>query len=680
MNLASLAPSRFNSAMAAVGYDHRSMNKSKIDDQTAVWLALVEMVRQNPLISFDEQWARFLELSEARDPSLGPLPTWVPSNERIEESNVGRLMAELGFDSYDDLRQWSVEHRADFWRTVIDRLGIVFESSPSRFLDLRNGPTDPRWLPGAQLNISDSCFQPEECVLAIVQGNEGGKRDTYVTYGELEALVNRVANGLLEHGFSPGETIALYMPMTIECVAAYLGIIRAGCAVISIADSFAPQEVGRRLEIAEANGIITVDEFSRGGRSIPMFDKVCAAGAPRAIVITRSDVTAPMLRRGDLYWSDILGEADSFESFTAEPYALTNVLFSSGTTGDPKAIPWTHLTPIKCGMDGHLHQDIGPGSVVCWPTNIGWMMGPWLIFATLLNRGCIALYEGLPAGPDFAHFIERAGVSMLGVVPSLVRAWRESGACDDADWSQIKVFSSTGEPSNRHDYLWLTSLTGHRAPVIEYCGGTEIGGGYVTGTVVQPASPSAFTTPALGLDLVILDDTGEPVADGEEGEVFLVPPSIGLSQTLLNRDHETVYHTGCPVGPEGRILRRHGDQLARLPGGFYRAQGRADDTMNLGGIKVSSLELERVIDHHSAVSESAAVAVQPGGEGAEKLVVFAIARKDADPDQLLTELRRLISKEINPLFKIHDLVLVDSLPRTASNKLMRRNLRDRYQA
>jgi len=650
----------------------------KIDDQTAAWLAFVEQVRKDPSISFDDQWARFLSLAEERDPALGPLPTWVPSRHRIETSNLGQLMAEYGFDSYDELHLWSVEHRAEFWTAVIDRLGIVFDRPPDQILDLQDGPTDPRWLPSARLNIVDSCFKPEDCTLGIVQGQEGTKTDTYVTYGELENLVNRVSNGLREHGFEPGARIALYMPMNIECVAAYLGVIRAGCTVISIADSFAPQALGRRLEIASADAIITVDEFSRGGRSIPLFDKICEAGAPRAIVISDSEATSPMLRDGDLLWSDFLGDATGFESITTKPDTPTNVLFSSGTTGDPKAIPWTHLTPIKCGMDGCLHQDIRPGSVVCWPTNIGWMMGPWLIYATLLNRGCIALYEGLPSGPDFARFIERAGVSMLGVVPSLVRAWRESDACAEADWSQIEAFSSTGESSNRRDSLWLTSRTGHRAPVIEYCGGTEIGGGYVTGTVVQHASPSTFTTPALGLDLAILDDVGNPVADGEEGEVFLVPPAIGLSQTLLNRDHDEVYHLGCPTGARGEVLRRHGDQLARLTGGFFRAQGRADDTMNLGGIKVSSLELERVMDHHPAVSESAAIAVQPEGEGAEQLVVFAVLADETNPDALTTDLRRRIASELNPLFKIHDIVVVEALPRTASNKLMRRRLRARY--
>jgi acetyl-CoA synthetase len=308
------------------------------------------------------------------------------------------------------------------------------------------------------------------------------------------------------------------------------------------------------------------------------------------------------------------------------------------------------------------------------------MMGPWLIYASLLNRACIALYEGQPGGSGFTRFVRDAGVTMLGVVPSLVRAWRGAGACDGVDWSGVRVLSSTGEPSNRPDYLWLMSRTGYRAPVIEYCGGTEIGGGYITGTVVQPAAPATFSTPALGLDLVILDDGGRPVPEGGGGEVFLVPPSIGLSQTLLNRDHDEVYHAGCPSGPAGEALRRHGDQLERLAGGYYRAHGRADDTMNLGGIKVSSVELETAVDRHPAVRECAAVAVQPEGEGADCLVVFAVLAEERDRGELEREVARLIADRLNPLFKLHDLVIVDALPRTASNKLMRRSLRARYLA
>jgi acetyl-CoA synthetase len=648
------------------------------DPQAKLWLQYVETVRRNPNTAYGEQRARYGEIFADRDPALPPPPAWVPAVDRRDHANITAVMRELGVDDYHAFHRWTCDNREEFWGRVVDRLGISFSRQPDRVLDLADGPAQPCWFPGAELNIVSSCFPEEGFEIAVVIGREGSDEMEAVTYEELEMLVNLVANGLAAAGLAPGDAIALYMPMNLECVAAYLGIVRAGCSVVSIADSFAAPEVARRLEISNAAAIITVSAFQRDGRSIELYQTVREADATRAIVIAAGGFSEDELRDGDLLWWDFLSDQTEFEALTAAPDAVTNILFSSGTTGDPKAIPWTHLTPIKCAMDGHFHHDIQRGDVVAWPTNIGWMMGPWLIYATLINRGCIALYEGLPSGRGFTEFVNNAGVSMLGVVPSLVRAWRDSGACDGVDWSRINTFSSTGEPSNRQDYLWLMSRAGYRAPIFEYCGGTEIGGGHLTGTVVQPASPATFSTPALGMDLAILDENNQPVDIGEEGELFLVPPSIGLSQTLLNRDHDEVYHQGCPSGPNGEVLRRHGDQVARLPGGYFAAQGRADDTMNLGGIKVSSLELERVLEHHPKVYEAAAIAIQPGGEGAEKLVVFAVLSEDAEKDDLQRQLGKTLGKELNPLFKIHDLVIVDSLPRTASNKLMRRELRRRY--
>ena len=404
---------------------------------------------------------------------------------------------------------------------------------------------------------------------------------------------------------------------------------------------------------------------------------------PKAIVIPAGLVgspAAPRLRAHDLTWEDLLAAPEGLQPAAADPDEVTNVLFSSGTTAEPKAIPWTHLTPIKCAMDGHFHHDIRGGDVVAWPTNIGWMMGPWLIYASLINDAAMALYEGAPIGEGFARFVRDARVTMLGVIPSIVRAWRESGSVKERAWDSVRVFSSTGEPSNREDYLWLMSRAGYRAPVIEYLGGTEIGGGHITGTVVQPASPATFTTPALGIDFAILGEDGREASEGEPGELFLVPPAIGLSQRLLNRDHHEVYYAGCPAGPDGQVLRRHGDQIARLPGGFFKAEGRSDDTMNLGGIKVGSLELERVVDEHPDIYESAAVAVRPGGEGADRLVLFVVPSGQVDRDRLAADLKTRIAARLNPLFRIEDLVLVNVLPRTASSKLMRRELRSRYLA
>ena len=248
---------------------------------------------------------------------------------------------------------------------------------------------------------------------------------------------------------------------------------------------------------------------------------------------------------------------------------------------------------------------------------------------------------------------------------------------EGADWNSIRLLSSTGECSNPEDMRWLMEQAGGK-PVIEYCGGTEIGGGYITGTVTQPCLPGTFNTPALGLDFVILDDQGNTA---KAGELFIVPPSIGLSTSLLNQEHHELYFANTPRDIAGRALRRHGDRMQDLGNGYWCGLGRADDTMNLGGIKVSSVEIEEVLRLVPGVREVAAVAASRAG-GPCLLVVFAACPKQYgwSKDELLLSMQHAIKRELNPLFKIHDLVLVDALPRNGSNKVIRRLLRDQWNA
>jgi acetyl-CoA synthetase len=304
------------------------------------------------------------------------------------------------------------------------------------------------------------------------------------------------------------------------------------------------------------------------------------------------------------------------------------------------------------------------------------MMGPWLIYAALINRATMALYYGAPTGRAFCEFVEDAKVNMLGVVPSLVKTWRNADCVDGLDWSAIKAFSSTGECSNPDDMLYLMSRAGYR-PILEYCGGTEIGGGYITGTLVQPSAPSTFTTAALGLDFTILDEHG---AACDNGELFLIPPSLGLSNELLNRNHFDVYFAGAPARGDNVALRRHGDQIERLPGGYYRAHGRVDDTMNLGGIKISSAEVERILNAVPGVRETAAISVVPAAGGLEHLVIYAVVEAPVDGHirKLKGAMQQVLAERLNSLFRIHDLVVADNLPRTASNKTIRRELRRQY--
>jgi acetyl-CoA synthetase len=636
------------------------------------------------------------------DASLGPPPAWFPSNEQLGKTNIAALMNDLNIQSYPELHAWSVQHRAEFWDIAIQRVGIHFQQKYSQIVDLSPGVESPQWLLDARLNIAESCFNAPEDSTAIIFQPEGGSLST-MSYGELNTLSNRVANGLVEAGFEVGDAIAIAMPMTAESVAIYLGIIKAGCAVVSIADSFAASEIATRLRISNAKGIFTQDTILRAGKQLPLYSKIIEANAPKAIVLS---LNSP-LRQCDRNWEDFLSSRDRFEAVSTSPSAYTNILFSSGTTGEPKAIPWTQTTPIKCAVDGYLHHDIHPGDVVAWPTNLGWMMGPWLIYASLINRGAIALYYGTPTERGFGQFIQDARVNVLGLVPSLVSAWKTTACMKGLDWNAIKVFSSSGECSNPQDMLFLMSLAQYK-PIIEYCGGTEIGGAYITGTVVQPCIPATFSTPALGLDIVILDENGDRT---DKGEAFIVSPSIGLSNELLNKDHHQVYFADTPFFEEFRSsgvetryiaslqefssqysslpplsslsfpipLRRHGDQMERLPNGYYRALGRVDDTMNLGGIKVSAAEIEQTLNTVEGICETAAIAISPPQGGPSQLVVYAVVMPEFGhrQEELKASLQAAIRQNLNPLFKIRDLVIIEALPRTASNKVMRRVLRDR---
>ena len=615
------------------------------------------------------------------DASQGAPPAWFPSGEQIQSSNIAALMNQLKVDSYPELYAWSVQHRAEFWDIMIQRLDIRFKQKYTQIVDLSRGVEFPQWLVDARFNIAESCFQAPEDATAIVFQPEGDSLST-LTYGELHSLTNRVANGLVDAGFQPEDAIAIDMPMTVESVAIYLGIVKAGCVVVSIADSFAPSEIATRLRLSGAKAIFTQDYIRRAGKQLPLYAKVVEANAPRAIVLPLDSSSSVKLRPSDLTWEEFLSPNQHFDAVSAYPDAYTNILFSSGTTGEPKAIPWTQTTPIKCAVDGHLHHDIHPKDVIAWPTNLGWMMGPWLIYASLINQATIALYYGTPTHREFGQFVQDARVNLLGLVPSLVSIWKTTACMQGLDWSAIKAFSSTGECSNPQDMLFLMSLAGYR-PIIEYCGGTEIGGAYITGTLVQPCVPSTFTTPALGLNVAILDEDSY-LAD--KGEVFIIPPSIGLSTELLNRNHHQVYFANTaplPHSPTPSIpLRRHGDQMERLPNGYYCAHGRVDDTMNLGGIKVSSTEIEQVLNTVEGICETVAIALSPPEGGPSQLVIYAVVALDVEKTQesLKSDFQKAIAQQLNPLFKIHDVVLIDALPRTASNKVMRRVLRDQYRA
>lgn len=636
-------------------------------------------------------------------------PAWSPDPEAAMLTNVGQLLERRGkeflgstykdpISSFSHFQEFSVSNPEVYWKTILDELSVSFSVPPQCILSentsRESSLANPggQWLPGAYVNPAKTCLTlncKRTLDDVVIRWRDEGNDDMPVsslTLEELRSEVWLVAYAINALGLDRGSAIAIDMPMNVESVIIYLAIVLAGHVVVSIADSFAPLEISTRLKISEAKAIFTQDLIIRGDKSIPLYSRVVNAQAPMAIVIPTKGCSFSMnLRDGDISWHDFLEKAtdlrgDEFAAVEQPVEAFTNILFSSGTTGEPKAIPWTHVTPFKAAADAWCHMDIRKGDIVAWPTNLGWMMGPWLVYASLLNGASIALYNGSPLVSGFAKFVQDARVTMLGVIPSIVRIWKSANSTLGYDWSAIRCFASTGEASSVDEYLWLMGRAQYK-PIIEYCGGTEIGGGFVSGSLLQPQSLAAFSTPAMGCSLFVLGDDGHPIPQNVPGmgELALGPLMFGASSTLLNADHYNVYFKGMPLW-NGKILRRHGDVFERTSRGYYHAHGRADDTMNLGGIKVSSVEIERICNAvDSNVLETAAIGVPPPQGGPEQLVI-AVVFKDSDDstvdlDKLRISFNSAVQKKLNPLFRVSHVVPCSSLPRTATNKVMRRVLR-----
>ena len=638
----------------------------------------------------------------------GPAPWWTPTRAGAAGTNLARAMARYEGgptwtktktgDPCRDLplfQRLSVQDPETWWSSVIPELGVRFETQPTRILD-RPPPGTPDaaiWLPGARMNAAACCLhgRDDDAVALLCADEAAPTAVTTTRVGELRAAATAAGAALTAFGIRAGDSVAIIMPLNATAVALYLGAILIGAVPASVAESFAAPEIASRLRLADARLVVCSGSMRRGGKELDLYGRVAAAADTLPVAVVGRP--PPSLRPGHTLWQHALDRLPPGAAAAPTPVALPasaplTLLFSSGTTGTPKAIPWTHATPVRCAVDCWANLDVRVRDVVAWPTSLGWMMGPFSIFGALLPGAALALFDGAPTGPEFGAFVQAARVTMLGVVPSLVRAWRATGALDGRDLASVRCFGSTGEASSPDDQAWLAARSRY-SPVLELCGGTEVGGGYASGSLLSPWAPATFSTPTMGASFVLLLEDGGQSPHGETaavaGEVALVPPLLGSSQALAcGGDHKAVYYDGLPRAahaPSRPILRRHGDEFSRLAGGVYAARGRADDAMNLGGVKVSATEVERAVlgdaSCASSLVEVAAVGVPGVGGGPEALVLAVVARAGAaaEPAAVRAAAQAAIRRSLNPLFRVDRVVVVEALPRTATGKVMRRELR-----
>ena len=237
---------------------------------------------------------------------------WKPSEKIIDQSNIFKMMQINGFDNYLSFWRWSVEHKKIFWSQTVSNLNINFKKKYKTILDISKGVENPEWLKGASFNIVDSCFQNEDSATAIVFQKENGELQK-VTQKELEILVNKIANSFRKNGIDQGDYIAIDMPMTLEAVAIYLAGIKAGNPIVTIADSFTPNEISVRLKITKPKIIFTQEVLQRAGKILPLYKKVIDANAPKAVVIKVENANIS-LRKNDIYFDDFLVTDDHFET------------------------------------------------------------------------------------------------------------------------------------------------------------------------------------------------------------------------------------------------------------------------------------------------------------------------------------------------------------------------------
>ncbi|WP_181782967.1 acyl-CoA synthetase, partial [Pseudonocardia pini] len=378
---------------------------------------------------------------------------------------------------------------------------------------------------------------------------------------------------------------------------------------------------------------------------------------------------------GEKAWSDLLTHDP--EPGPAEPMAAMDSLvlaYTSGTTGKPKGAVHTHAGfLVKTASEVAYSFDVGPDGVFCWITDMGWIMGPLSIVGTHANGASLVLYEGSPDVPDLGRLwrlAERHRVTMLGVSPTLIRTIR-SADLGSFDLSSVHTLGSTGEPWDPESYEWLArEVFGGRVPIINFSGGTEVGGSFLAPYPVEPIASCSLGGPSLGMDVDVVDAAGQPVR-GEVGELVCRQPWPAMTRGIW-RDRERYLEAYWSTFPG---LWRHGDHAVVDADGQWFLRGRSDDVMNVAGKRLAPAEVEAVLITHPAVAEAAVVGV-PDPKKGEAVWAFWVPRAGVpeDPDTA-EELRRRVGEELGKPFAPSLLCRVTELPKTRSAKIMRRAVR-----
>jgi acetyl-CoA synthetase len=605
--------------------------------------------------------------------------TFPPPADFVARANVTDASI---YDQAADSEAWWSEQA----RTRLD-WAVPFEAG----LDDSNAPFFT-WFADGMLNASFNCLDRHvlagrgDKVAFYWQGEEGEQRA--LTYADLLADVQRLANALGERGVGKGDVVGIFLPMIPEAVVAMLACARIGAPHTVVFGGFAPSAVAERLEVSRAKALITVDGARRKGKTAPIKDQVdeVIAELPElttVVVVRATGVACAMTEGRDVFYDEAIEAADPI--CPAEPMEAEHPLFllySSGSTAKPKGIVHTtggYLTGVATTQA--LVFDLNPQTDVFWCTaDVGWITGhSYIVYGPLANGATSVMFEGAPDYPDkniWWDLIERYGVTIFYTAPTAIRACMKWGPDYPAqhDLSSLRLLGTVGEPINPKAWLWYhTVIGGERCPIVDTWWQTETGAIMIsTLPGLMATKPGSAGWPLPGVSAALLDVEGNDVGEAT-GILVLTQPWPSMLRTLYGDDERYAETYFGRFGPRTYVV---GDSARRDEDGYISIIGRIDDVINVSGHRLSTAEVESALVSHPTVAEAAAIGVHDELTG-QAIVVFVTLRTgvDAAPD-LEAALREHIAERIGKLARPKRMVFTPDLPKTRSGKIMRRLLRD----
>ncbi len=577
------------------------------------------------------------------------------------------------------------------WWADQARQRLAWPTPFSSVLDDSNPPFYT-WFADGRLNASYNCLDRHveaghgDRVAFHWRGEEGEERD--LTYAELLADVQRLANGLKARGVRRGDVVGIYLPMIPEVVVAMLACARIGAPHNVIFGGFAPGAVRERLDVSDAKALITVDGARRKGKTADVkaaLDEGIAglAGLETVVVVRATGSQCPMMAERDVWYHELLTGAGA--RCPAEPMEAEHPLFllySSGSTAKPKGIVHTtggYLTGVATTTA--MVFDLDPERDVFWCTaDVGWITGhSYIVYGPMANGCTSVMFEGAPDYPDkdiWWEIVERSRVSVFYTAPTAIRAAMKWGPeyPGQHDLTSLRLLGTVGEPINPKAWLWYYAVIGgERCPIVDTWWQTETGSIMISPLPgLTPAKPGSATRALPGVSAALFGEDGNEIDEGS-GVLVLTQPWPSMLRTLYGDRDRFVKTYFERFGPRSYLA---GDGARRDSGGYFWITGRIDDVINVSGHRLSTAEIESALVAHIAVAEAAVIAVSDESTGQAVIAYVTLGQDAASGPSLEAELREHVAGRIGKLARPKRIIWADDLPKTRSGKIMRRLLRD----